>query len=395
MYFINPQTGWVIKTSGSIYKTTNEGNNWIFLDSLGNVPSLTCIGFIDSNTGWIGTVNPLNLFYKSTNGGINWFPDSSLPSPVPTGINRIFITDNSNIFLIGSSNSPSYFIKSTDRGIHWSGSDMSSLATILLDCHFLNELTGFAFGGIGSFPAQTKPVILYTSDGGQSWETKYTGTRNQSWCWQSSFPGSMTGYACIESFGPPSTFLKTTNGGMNWTELTFRTSPGYSQQAIGFINTSTGWLGGWSDSTFTTANGGLSWQYAGFGVNMSRFKFFGDSIGYASGQYIYKYDKSTGIINTNTNISNHFILYQNYPNPFNPVTTIKFNIPVSGNLTLNVYDMLGREIRTMTYEYISSGTHTINFDANGLSSGVYFYKLETNGVDGNNFIMTNRMILLR
>lgn len=101
-----------------------------------------------------------------------------------------------------------------------------------------------------------------------------------------------------------------------------------------------------------------------------------------------------GITSNIGNVENYF-LSQNYPNPFNPVTVIKYNIPVSGNISLKIYDMLGREVRTLLSGYSNAGTYTVNFDGSGFSSGVYFYKLEANGIDGNNFVMTKRMVLLK
>lgn len=101
-----------------------------------------------------------------------------------------------------------------------------------------------------------------------------------------------------------------------------------------------------------------------------------------------------GVSNNAVNL-NDYQLFQNYPNPFNPVTTIKFNLPNSGIVSLKVYDMLGREIKTLMNGFTSPGIHSVNFDAAGYSSGVYFYKLEINGNDGNKFVITKRMILLK
>jgi hypothetical protein len=92
-------------------------------------------------------------------------------------------------------------------------------------------------------------------------------------------------------------------------------------------------------------------------------------------------------INTVTGVGNQTIvaipekydLKQNYPNPFNPVTKISFDLPKQGFVSLRIYDVLGREIRTLVNEVKAPGVYNIDFDASTLSSGVYFYKLETNG----------------
>ena len=72
-------------------------------------------------------------------------------------------------------------------------------------------------------------------------------------------------------------------------------------------------------------------------------------------------------------------LYQNYPNPFNPSTLIKYQLPVSDNVTIKVYDVLGNEITTLVDEFKPAGSYRISFDASKLSSGVYFYRLQTSG----------------
>ena|GEM_PF-4279572 len=85
-----------------------------------------------------------------------------------------------------------------------------------------------------------------------------------------------------------------------------------------------------------------------------------------------------------------FTLNQNYPNPFNPNTVISFQLPVTSNVSLKVYDLLGNEVAVLISEEKAGGIYELNFDGSGLTSGVYFYKL----VAGN-FSATKKMILLR
>ncbi|MBZ0180533.1 MAG: T9SS type A sorting domain-containing protein [Melioribacteraceae bacterium] len=78
-----------------------------------------------------------------------------------------------------------------------------------------------------------------------------------------------------------------------------------------------------------------------------------------------------------------FELYQNYPNPFNPRTTIKFAIPASVknemlNTKLVVFDILGREVATLVNENLKPGNYEVKFNASGLPSGTYFYRIELN-----------------
>jgi hypothetical protein len=85
-----------------------------------------------------------------------------------------------------------------------------------------------------------------------------------------------------------------------------------------------------------------------------------------------------------------FILEQNYPNPFNPSTVISYQLPVSSDVTLKVYDILGNEIATLVDEHKPAGRYEVDFNASSLSSGVYFYQLKAN-----NFIKTKKMILIK
>lgn len=98
---------------------------------------------------------------------------------------------------------------------------------------------------------------------------------------------------------------------------------------------------------------------------------------------------------TDVEVKENFIpteikLYPNYPNPFNPSTKINYHTTQSGFVSLKVYDVLGNEVATIVDETKPAGNYEVTFDAHGLSSGVYFYKLQTQ-----NFVKTRKMILLR
>jgi hypothetical protein len=90
-----------------------------------------------------------------------------------------------------------------------------------------------------------------------------------------------------------------------------------------------------------------------------------------------------------------FSLSQNYPNPFNPSTTINYTIAsgqLAGNnlVTLKIYDILGREVKTLVNEKQSAGSYSVSFNADKLASGIYFYTLRAG-----NFVQTKKMILLK
>lgn len=93
-----------------------------------------------------------------------------------------------------------------------------------------------------------------------------------------------------------------------------------------------------------------------------------------------------------------FELFQNYPNPFNPNTIISWQAPIDGYQTIKIYDILGNEVATIINEYKSAGKYDVNFNATGLSSGVYFYQLKVNSTSASqipNYSKTGKMILLK
>jgi hypothetical protein len=96
------------------------------------------------------------------------------------------------------------------------------------------------------------------------------------------------------------------------------------------------------------------------------------------------------INSTNIEIPDKYSLYQNYPNPFNSVTKISFDVPKSAQLSIRIYDVLGREIECLINEYVQPGKYNINYNANNLASGVYFYRLQAG-----DYINIKRMVLLK
>jgi hypothetical protein len=98
----------------------------------------------------------------------------------------------------------------------------------------------------------------------------------------------------------------------------------------------------------------------------------------------------SNIIEVNAGVPKTFALEQNYPNPFNPSTAISYQLPVAGNVSLKVFDMLGKEVATLVNARQEAGAYTVNFNANNLSSGVYFYRLQAG-----NFVQTRKMMLVK
>jgi CubicO group peptidase (beta-lactamase class C family) len=97
-------------------------------------------------------------------------------------------------------------------------------------------------------------------------------------------------------------------------------------------------------------------------------------------------------------ISNQFVLNQNYPNPFNPSTTISFSLSLKSFVSLKVFDVVGREVATLVSEEMSAGNHSYQWNNEGVSSGVYYYRLQARQTSGGQvapFTETKKLILLR
>ncbi|MCH8942356.1 MAG: T9SS type A sorting domain-containing protein [Bacteroidetes bacterium] len=96
------------------------------------------------------------------------------------------------------------------------------------------------------------------------------------------------------------------------------------------------------------------------------------------------------------NIPKEFSLSQNYPNPFNPETAISYQLSAFSFVSLKVFDVLGREVATLVNEEKPAGTYTINFNAEGLSSGVYFYRLQVYTPErAGSFVQTKKLVFMK
>ena len=107
------------------------------------------------------------------------------------------------------------------------------------------------------------------------------------------------------------------------------------------------------------------------------------------------WDQAEGFVtgienNNNSTLPGNFILFQNYPNPFNPTTIIRFEIPRQSIVTIKLYDLLGREIKTLVNEVKTAGSYSYIFDGSKLSSGIYFYR-----ITAGKFAQTKKMILMK
>jgi photosystem II stability/assembly factor-like uncharacterized protein len=251
-------------------------------------------------------------------------------------------------------------------------------------------MTGYCTGYyVNNFTGDQTIIIAKSIDGGISWQV----VKEQSYglFTDIQFFNENTGYV---NGKPP---LLTTNGGATWKSI--MDSTGYYILSMFFLNISKGWFGS-SNYPVYTIDGGGSWETQSLPAqsNVHGIDFIDENTGWCVGMNnisiprIFKTTTSgLTFINGDSSIAPaDYYLEQNYPNPFNPSTKINYELPVSGFVTLKIYDALGIEIATLVNQKQNAGSYDIDFNASKLSSGVYFYKL-TSG----EFTETRSMLLVK
>lgn len=382
VFFLNPDTGFAVHYNdlqfggqpGYIMRTMDAGNSWIKV-----VDSSQCkfrdIGFTDELHGFAGTIEHTNtgsdtsIIYKTTDGGLTWAGVDNLPGPDSAGICGLRVINDSTIYGVGRYYGPANFYKTTNNGASWSYVNLDSLVSGLVDAFFFNADTGFAIGTTGPSYSNGYGRILYTTDGGTSWNVAATSAQQFTLGWKIVFPSRNVGYCSLQKFNfTTQTYLKTVDGGITWQELFYGNGPvqGYNVEGIGFINDTVGWVGGDPDVYFTQ-NGGASWTVQHWGDNLNRFRFLSDSIGYAAGMDIYKLHVTpTGIRELN---QNGFL--KSYPNPSATTSDFEFALPATMNAKLVIYDINGKQVEVVFDKMMNQGIHHFLWRTDHLNNGVY------------------------
>jgi hypothetical protein len=136
----------------------------------------------------------------------------------------------------------------------------------------------------------------------------------------------------------------------------------------------------WQDSAWVPSNDDVGVPNGPFDEH-----YFGYNV-----KITYKLTNVTGISTNKSNVPTSFSLEQNYPNPFNPTTTISFSLPSKSFVSLKVFDITGREVATIVSEEMSSGTYSRLWNAANVSSGIYFYRIQTGS-----YTQTKKLVLLK
>lgn len=179
------------------------------------------------------------------------------------------------------------------------------------------------------------------------------------------------------------------DAGITWSEKTFVAGHVYSLIFNGNFDVYAGTSGG----IYSSSDGGQSWGYSGLGDQRITDLAYDTYHYLMAGAFDYGVFRSEGIITAVGNASrtpDGFIVTQNYPNPFNPTTRISFTIPEAGRVTLSIYDILGRQIANLINERKAAGEYAIDWNAESLPGGVYFYRLVAGKISD-----TKKMILTR
>ena len=435
-------------TSGGIFKTTDGGNIWNKQTSAfqgsGGYPA--DVHFFDSNNGVaIGEPNSGNWeIYTTTNGGTQWTQVDSANIP-PPAVNEftgtgLYSSVNDTIWFGTFGNSFAIY-RSTDRGYTWTRStDAGTISFCVAFKDGSNGLSSNCFGGLGN-------RIAKTTDGGSNWDSL------------SGIPAAPSTYFISYSNDPQVGYVVTSNNNIGLPEPTF---PGSMRSTDGsnwiqidnlphgpasFASDGSGWSGGLGDiiykwipptvpvelvsfnSSVVWNSIQLTWQTAtetnnqGFEIYRNGNKIaFVEGKGTTSEKQDYSFvDKNlqSGIYNYRLNqidfdgtqevvgeltvylsLPEQFSLEQNYPNPFNPSTTIRYSIPTSEFVKLNVYDVQGNEVTTLVNEEKPAGSYEVEFSAKGgsasggnsnsLSSGIYLYTLQAG-----RYTQTKKLILMK
>jgi photosystem II stability/assembly factor-like uncharacterized protein len=389
VYFADPDLGWAVRFSsgsdGSVLKTVDGGTSWQNMPGVSPGAKYRDIGFLDSMNGFIGTLStgydPQDtvIMYQTSDGGTTWNNVPNFPGPRPAGICGMFVVNDSTLYAGGRYYGPAGFYKTTDKGNSWSYKNLNAVAGGIVDMHFFNKDTGIAVGGSVPNYLSGKGRVLRTIDGGNTWTIVHTSAHNQEICWKICFPSPNVGYVSLQSFrsGGAQYFLKTTDGGLTWSDMPFLSGGSFNAQGIGFLNDSTGWIGG-DPFNYKTMNGGLTWTLDNFGNRVNRFRIFGDSLAYAAGSGIYKFQPGTVNIAKASKFTSYLSVQ---PNPFISETEIHFTLKNSSEITMIITDMNGQLVKKIQTHF-TAGNHKIKWNGTNnsgqtVSMGLYLIRIES------------------
>jgi photosystem II stability/assembly factor-like uncharacterized protein len=289
--------------------------------------------------------------------------------------NQLFsiIVNNSNLY--AGAGSKVYF--SSDIGASWTS---ISNGLPLLPVYSLAFIGNTLFAGLWSGGG-------YSSvNNGQSWEAANNGL-------SSNVVITLAVNGTNLYAGTTAGLFKSTDLGHSWNTA----NSGLGVTYILYIYSYNSYLfaGTWNGGIYSSSNGGANWINVSTGLTnlddraltVFNSNLFAATVG---GVWRRPLSEIVSVQEIGSTIPDKYELEQNYPNPFNPVTNIKYQITKNGFVTLAVYDALGRVIETLVNEKQTAGIYETTFDASKYSSGVYFYRIQTDG-----FSDVKKMLLVK
>ena len=306
VWFITPEIGWAVNSAGLILHTEDAGASWPpqFRAKAGTY--LRCMSFTSPTDGWVGSITTAQRLFK-TEDGKTWTDMTAKLPPQPSAICGISSPSKGVVFASGTQypSREAAIMHTADGGETWTSISMAAHANLLIDTYFVDDRTGWVVGGAGGTTyAKLKPVIMFTADGGRTWENKLQNSGidfpSGEWGWKIQFLTPQIGFVSLEN-DSAAAILKTSDGGQSWKRIPI-TDPqrNVELEGVGFIDEQVGWVGGWGhgflagnpDGTASgTIDGGATWFDAnGVGRFINRFRFTKTEpiVAYASGATIYQ-----------------------------------------------------------------------------------------------------------
>jgi photosystem II stability/assembly factor-like uncharacterized protein len=312
IWFISPQVGWGVNSAGQIVHTADAGASWTIQHTADAGTWLRCMSFTSPTDGWVGSITRRQRLFK-TEDGKTWVDMTPSLPPLPSAICGISSPSKGVVFASGTQypSREAGIMHTSDGGKTWNSISMAAHANLLIDTYFVDDLHGWVVGGKGGTSYdKLRPVIMFTADGGKTWEDKLENSGidfpTGEWGWKIQFLTPMIGFVSLEN-DTAASILKTTDGGQSWKRIPI-TDPqrNVELEGIGFIDENTGWVGGWGHgfmsgspdgTTSGTTDGGATWFDAnGVGRFLNRFRFTKTEpiVAYASGGTVYQCSTAVG-----------------------------------------------------------------------------------------------------